>query len=338
MVFSLDTIKKSTEVNITESKSNRSEFNQVSFFIETMNTLTEESFLFESMVVREISMGDILKYGIKKIDYKKVFKTILDKFVELLDKLWNRFHSLLLEFINKNIIIKKYKSVLENVSEPVEFDQERFIYTNLGLNTSYTSYKNELEKEFSNLILDLSKFHQYTSYDKLFDEIEKMKNDIEMSETFYDEIRGNVVGSRNPISKSEFPQAMYKYFRNNGYKVSSISISPNEIKEICYNYFNYNKIIKEIQKDKSDMQKAARKIQADIKSINLSDYTNLDLYQEAQKVFMKVLENKSRRVYELCNIYLEVFSMKLDAVKESYNQYKNILFFTCKSLVKEGKI
>ena len=69
---------------------------------------------------------------------------------------------------------------------------------------------------------------------------------------------------RNPIIKSEFPKALFKYFRNGGNQLPSGFVTSSEIKYACSEYFDFNKKIKMIQKDKSDLKSAASKLQKDV--------------------------------------------------------------------------
>lgn len=341
MVFSIDSIKNKPNRSLSVTPETFIDFENKSFFIETLHYLSEESqtfdYCFES-IINEGAGKNIIKLLFTRIDYKKLIKKIIDSFVSLLEKLWNNFYAFLMNLFSKNDIIKHNKTALENIKETIYFSESRFIYTNLGLNTSYTSFKNELEKEFTDLLLDMSTFTQYTTYEQFFLKIEDIRSKIDMSENYYDILRGKIVGSTNTISKEDFASSLFKYFRHNGIEIGEGNITSSEIRSCVEQYFDYKKSIKQIQKDKKDLIDTSKKLQNDILSINLDKYTSIDIPVEAQKVLVKVLENKSRRIQETCKIYLQVFSAKLDAIKDSYIQNQKILFEVCKSLAKEGKL
>lgn len=343
MVFSLDTIKESKQRSFP-IKSNIDINMDKSFFFETLNMILEESKTFQSCfletyssnIVSEGFGSDLLKSMVGKIDIRKILINILNSFMDLLEKLANDFCALLLSLFNKDKVIKHYKKDIEKIDFSVYYQEDRYNYTNLGLNTSYTSLKNELEKEFSSLILNLSKLSKIRDNEELFREIENIKNEIDMTEDYYDDMRGYIIGSRNPVTKSEFAGELFKYFRFGGYTVCAGNISANKIKEICSDYFNYNKAIKTVHKDKSDMKSYARKLQHDIESVKLEDYVKENFPEEAQKMFIGILQNKTIRVKNTCDLFLQLFSAKLDAIKESYITNRKILFEVCKAIVKEG--
>lgn len=341
MIFSIDSIKNKPNRSLSVTPETFIDFENKSFFIEALQYLSEESktfdYCFES-VLNEGVGKNIIKILFTKIDYKKIIKKIIDNFISLLEKIWNNFYAFLMNFFSKNDIIKHNKSALENIKDPIYFSETRFIYTNLGLNTSYTSFKNELEKEFTDLLLDMSTFTQYTTYEQFFLKIEDIKNKIDMSENYYENLRGKIVGSTNIVKKEDFASALFKYFRNSGIEIGEGNITSAEIRACSEQYFDYKKSVKQIQKDKKDLTDASKKLQNDIMGINLDKYTSINIPVEAQKVFVKVLENKSRRVQETCKIYIQVFSAKLDAIKDSYCQNQKILFEACKSLAREGKL
>jgi hypothetical protein len=163
-----------------------------------------------------------------------------------------------------------------------------------------------------------------------------MKENINSSEKYFDELRGKIVGSHNPVSGQDFATELYKYFRNNGNIVSAGNISPNELKSICDSYFNYTTDMKKVNKDKYDLQDAMKNIEKNIMELKLEDYVKYNITQDAQKMFISLLQNKVIRLNLICNLYTQVFSAKLDALKDSYVQNKKILMVASKKIVREG--
>ena len=342
MIYSVDILKESlnNSVNIKERKVEES-IENTCFFIQSLDIIREDNINFYKCISSYISEGfvkDTIKFTINKIDPKKILHTILEKFMEALNNLWNKFYSLLMNFLGKDNMIKKYRKQLENMEYSVDYSEPRFIYTNLGQSTSYTSYKNEIEKEFSSLIRELSNFNDYSSIQQIYSSIENMKNDIDMTTSYYDGIRRDIVGNCNVVSKEQFVAELFNFFRNGGQKIDSSKLTPNEIRTACVRYFNYKIDLSLVKRDKESMIKTSKSVQKDIMDINIEKYVNIELPEEAIKMFYSVIENKASRVNALCNIYLQVFGAKLDAVKESYIQYRNILFAAVKQLAKEGNL
>lgn len=349
MIFSTATLLSSKEKSFpAKEQISFSNIENYSFFFESLNMISEDQKIIHSIISgsnnnQEICNEGLLAIGflallaaIKKIDFNKIISTIIKKFLEILEKLWNSFNARLLDFVNDNSVIKKYKSKIMNLDNIVEFDEDRFTFTNLGISTSYASFKNELEKEYTTLILDLSKFSNFSTYEGLFKEIQSMKERIDLSENYFDELRGRIVGSHNPISANLFAVELFNYFRNNGNKIPAGYIFPQEIKSICNAYFNYSTDMKRIKKDKSDLKEAANKIEKDILNVKLENYIKPNIPEDAQKMFITVLQDKIYRLNLICSLYTQVFSAKLDALKDSYVQYKKILMTTSKKIVQEG--
>ena len=350
MIFSTDILKSVSSnniYNISNSRNNIDKIEESSLFIDTLKAISEDSRYFTSQFSEAFSIQEdssfssfVFKNTVGKLDFKKILTKILNWFIKLLEDIWNRFKSLLLNLFGQDKVVKHYKQDLENIKIPVRYTEDRFIFTNLGLNTSYTSYKTEIEKELSSLILDISKFKLIHTTEKIVSELEFIKQNIDTSENYYNEIRGYILGTRSPIMKGDFATELFKFFRNNGNPVNGPSIiTPNEMKRICSDYFDFKKLLKEVQKDKQDMQNVAKDTIRSIQNINLQDYIKNDtLPKEVEKIFLQIVENKCTRIKNLCDIFLQVFSAKLDAIKEAANQNKKILYTACKTLIKEGEI
>lgn len=345
MVFSTATIKSSQSKTFPAIQKESSIDTSKSIFIETLQLILQEDIFIQrslvdsnSELLSESDLGkELFKTMIKKVDFKKILSNILKWFINILEKIYREFEVFMVSLVNEKSVIKKFKNKLERYDKPIEYISNRYIYTNLGTNTSYTTYKNDLDKEFSTLILDLSKFRNFRSYEELYQSIEDMRNESSLSENYLDELRGFVLGSRNSITKADFPKELYNYFRNDGIVVPSGIIPPEEIRLSCDRFFNYKKIIKSIEKDKSDMKAESSKIQQEISRINLSDFVKDSIPQEAQTMFATVLNNKIARVKNICDLYLQLFSAKLDAAKESQAQTSQVLIEVCKTIVREGE-
>lgn len=343
MVFSTNTILASKEKSFELVKDQK--LNNNSIFIENLQIMMQENINFQIAMnnsgIRNINESihatDVLKSLIKKIDFKKILINLLKKFVELLDKMGKELEVFMASLINKNTVIKHYKKQLQNFEKEVNYSEERYIYTNLRLNTSYTSYKSELDKVYSTLVLDLTKLSTYKTYEAFYRAIEEISNECSLTEDKLNNIRGKVLGTEDPIAKEDFPKYVFNYFRNGGSEIGSSTILPAEVRKACSDYFDYSKNIKMIQKDKHDMKDASEKLQKDINNLKLEDYIKDDLPPEANNYFARLLNNKCIMVKELCDIYLQIFSIKLDAIKEAHTQNSKILFEACKMIIREGE-
>lgn len=345
MTFSTKTIMSSVNNSVLIKEDNKINTTDSCLFFEALNLFLNEQRLINSLIAEsfivnnticEETVVDLFKKAIKNIDIKKIIKSIIKSFKDIIEKIWNKLHAILLDFCNKNRVIKNYRKELENIDFPVYFPTNRYIYTNLGNATSYTTFSNELEKEFSGLILNLVKFRDFKTYESLYTEIENIKNEISLDDNYFNELRGRIIGTRDSVNSSDFASELFKYFRNNGAEIPEGNMTPNEIRMASERYFDYQKTLKQIKKDKDDLKEAANKLEKDIMGINLEDYVKEGITPEVQKMFISVLENKCKRLKWSCEIFLLVFSAKTDAVKESYKQYVKMLMAASKAIVEKG--
>lgn len=343
MVFSADTILGSLDRTYKSFEAPIA--NNNSLFIETLQLLVQENIQFQismnnskiNSISESINATDILKSLIKKIDFKKIITNILKKFIEILDKLGKEVEVFFATLVNQNTVIKHYKKDLQNFEKEVYFSDRRYIYTNLGMNTSYTTYKSELNKEYSALILNLTELSKFKTYEGLYNIIEKITNDCDTTQSNIEQICGEVLGSFEPIKAEDFPKKAFNYFRNGGIEIGESKLLPEEIRKACDEFFNYSKNIKRLQKDKSDMKAESQRIQKEINNLKLEDFIKDNLPPQANNYFAELLNNKCIRIKALCDIYLQLFSIKLDALKESHNKNAKILFEACKVIIREGE-
>lgn len=345
MLFSTETIMSSNFRSSFNNTQNDPKPDNNSIFIETLQFLLQENIEFQismnnskiDSINESIHASDVLKSLIKKIDFKKIIVNILTKFIELLEKMGKEVEVFFASLANQNTVIKRYKKQLQNFEKEVHFPDNRYIYTNLGVSTSYTTYKSELDKEYSTLILDLTELSKFNTYEGFYNTIQNITDECNMTESNIDELRGKVLGTLNPIKSEDFAKEAFNYFRNDGNQVGASNILPREVRKACDDFFNYSKQIKMVKKDKSDMKQNSLKIQKDISNLKLEDFIKDNLPPEANTYFAKLLNNKCIRVKSLCDIYLMLFSIKLDALKDAHNQNARILFEACKIIIREGE-
>lgn len=342
MVFSTQSIRSSLNSSFGDIKESFIDEDR-SFFFETLSCVLEENkeldilimSQFSNQVINEGYTKNLFKTYLSKIKLSDIISKIIDGFLLILENIWNNFKSFMLNFMNKNTMVKRYKDRLLKTTVSFYYPNEIYKFTNIDNSTSYTTFKNDIDKEYNNLIFNLSKFNEFKTYEALFSEMERIKNEIDLSDNYFDNLRGTILGSSDPVKAVDFAAELYKFFRNKGEVIPADSIiSSNDIHRITTEYLDYNKIIKMIQKDQTDMKNYAKNLQKDIMKINIEDYVQDNLPKDAQKVFVKVLENKASSIKLTCNLYLQVFSAKLDAAKELFNQNAKILLLACKHIAK----
>lgn len=344
MIFSTDILINSSGKSIEKSGLDiRLESESVSFFVKALQFIQEDSKVLLSQTmqsnitsIQEGTIGNFLISAIKKIDPVKILKKIIDYFLGLLNKLWTEFKILIISTFSKDKIITHYKKDLLNIDYPIDYQKERYIYSNLRKDMNHIMYKYKIEGELSDLILVLTDLKSISTKEGLIKKIEEIKQDIQNSNQFYDEIRGLTVEKQNPISKDQFYTELFNYYRSGGSLVKGMQINPNELKQIVLDYFDYKKILKEIENSKSSMEKTGKTIKAKLSGLNLEDYVKDTYTQEANQIFINIIKNKCDRVKNLCDIFLMSFTTRLDAAKEYQLQNREILYEAWKQMMKKA--
>lgn len=341
MIFNTNTILESRNYS-RKSIVEENNIEDTSYFFETLNILLDEQkqnnaliLSLNNNIINE-SSGSLFKDLIKKINFKEIIKKIFTGFINLINKIFSQFKVFMLNLFGKDKVIKHYKSQIERFDSNVYFPETRYIYTYLDNSTQLTTFKNDLEKELSTLILSLSGFKNYRSYEELYSKLDQMKYEAETTTTYFDHIRSLTLGKDDYISNEEFGKELHAYFRNKGIMIEASYIGPSEIHDSCSRYFNYKNTLKLAEKDQKDLKTTAERIKNDINKFKLEDYVKDSLPQEAQTVFLQLLKNKCIRVGSDCDIYSKFFTAKLDAIKESFKQDTKVLNEVCKEIVRNG--
>lgn len=348
MVFSTNTILASRNRSFPIKETKDTDIENKSFFFESLQLISEDARntyrLFQSFHLNEVitesenNSSLSLKSILKRIDFKKILINLLNSFMNLLEKLWNNFHALLLNLFGQDKVINRYKDKIKSIDFAINYSEDRYIYTNLGGYTTLASYKSTLENELGTLQRELTEVGSLNQSNKevYVKGLNTVKQNMIVTDQFFDSLRGNILNSRSSIKEEEFANALFKYFRNNGNKVSSGNIGADEIKSIYNEYFNNRSDIQSVINDKNDLIKTSKKIQSQIKSLDIEKYINDNIGSEASSTFVSILELEAKKVQNECNIFLQVFGAKLDALKESYIQYRRILYTAAQEIVRKG--
>ena len=338
MVFSTNILKTIPQQSLNSN--NQKIFEEVSsFFSESLLMIQENDKIINAQLSNHFLLegSDIIfKKLMSKIDFKAIIRKIFKIFIDLMEKLWNQFRSLLVGLFSHDKVIKNFKEDLQNIKISVYYPEERYSYSDFKYNTNLSSFKFYIEKELTDLIMDLTEFNQYKTKDKIYSKIESMKEEIQNSEEYYNSIRATIIQKRNSVEKQNFATELFNYFRNGGNIIPASEIRPNEMKNITEGYFNFKKTVKEIEKDKTEIQQIAKKTDSMIQKVDINKYTNISFSEEAMIEITKVIQGRCIRVKNICDMFVTTFAAKLDAVKESIVQNKNILYLACKRLIKEG--
>lgn len=308
-------------------------------FIESLDLLLDESKVYSTIIENTyyVQEGNIAEF-IRNIDFKKIFKFIFDKFIEILSAIWDRFRAAYHRFTNKSVLLKRYKKKLESIDWDVNYSESRSIYTNLDNSTNINMYKMNLDKEYSILMGDLEKISKCKDIGSLHTSILQIKDNMINLDTYLDSKRGEALGSYSGISKENFAKEITLYFKPDRSLPPGV-IHPNEIKQITNEYFSAKSIEKTISNEQNSLSKAAKSVEAKMSSINLDKYVpDKIINQEIASIFSEIIRNYCNRVQGICNIYIQLFSIKLDIFKLYKEEQVKLLSKVILQSMKEGKM
>lgn len=295
-IFSVDTIKTSINDKL-QLKEHDQDYSDCCYFSESLKYILEEHkkfimLLSERYKLDPINEGDTLIQNLQyylsdKIDIPYIVENMYNSFINTISKLWDDFS---INVINRyNPSYKQHK--------------DGYNYINSGIFTIYTSFKNELFKELSTLIRDLSKFRDFTSYEELIKELDIISANIYSSnpDTHFDQLRGNILGLSTPVKEDEFAGHLFYYYRNNN--------DTSNLKSI-------DNIFKELELEKNSMELSMSELVSKIKDIDFNSYIKDNIPKSTVDILIDITKDKLLRLSKICDTYIMVFSAKLDAVKD----------------------
>ena len=345
MVFSINTIKESLNKPFPKNENIVGSFNEdISFFINSLEYTMMENREINIMLSQTYSSNELIKESIgstlfkdilSKIDPKKIIIKIIESFMNLLDKLWNEFKAVMLNLVNKDIVIHKYKSDLMKIDKSFYYPETCYKYTNLGTNTSRTSFKYNLDIEFSNMCIGLNDIKHSSTYAEVSSRLKELRVMYNDQQSYFDDCRSKIVNKHEPVSRDKFSIELFNFYRNDGIIYEGIDIDPVWLKNIIDDYFNHSKNMKVVERDIKLLKEASKNILKEVKHLKLENYVKENITEEIKQSFLFVLKNFTIRIEQLAEIYSMTLSAKMDAVKENYKQASGILLYACKLHVKE---
>ena len=164
------------------------------------------------------------------------------------------------------------------------------------------------------------------------------------------EFRKNIIGADNDISISDFPDELFKVYRNGDSDTNTIEVDRLYVKNAVDRFFSYSTIKKSIDSQYKQVNDAYKRVEAQVKDIVKR---NGDLNKEAFKTNMQkatditavsvdgegimmsgdlmvqldiYVKTKVDEIQKCSDIHALAFSAKLDALKDCYRQDKATLY------------
>ena len=292
------------------------------------------------MKISESLLYDIasnkVKKKIKALDPVDIISKIIDAFIKILLRIWREFEAICMNLISKATNINKYKEKLLNINIPIYYSEMHYNYSNTGRDTSATSFRNEMDSIFNDLTRVLDEFSKLKPNYNIGNEINKLKLESDIDDVFFDNMRGKILGSENLISAEDYGKALNNYFRSGGILIDDPEITSEEIRKRAQSWVDFKSTYRSIKKDKIDMENCAKNIQKKINNMSSEDYIDNNIPQKDISTFTYITFNYSRKIKEICNIFVMYFTAKMDAAKEEYSSNNKILFKAAQEIVRKG--
>lgn len=353
-----------------------------------LESLTECSYKksYMSMAYDYIAESTEFYYGLNKKFYKTVLesygdfdiineafdgfidkvKEIIKKFLEFIKRIFNEFIARLNGLVKSEKYLKNHLKDLNKFTSDHEFDITGYEFTNIREDKpSIKVHDLVLGTSDSLTIAKLSKGHitdnEYSNPSHFKNRFDELKDAL--GEDYYDNVRGELLGSSNGISSSDFAEELFAYFRHNDMDASTITVDSSYVTACKLIFQNYNDLKKSIERTKKsiereyeDTRKALERMMtkegkdllistsnttaAHVMGIGNTDDSEdvIDTTTEQGKKTVvndptkvrtaidSYLKARVGQVQMLSNIHSQVFAAKLEAAKDEFNQSKSVLY------------
>lgn len=273
-------------------------------------------------------------------------KEIINKFLKFIKSLFNRFSITIARMIDSENYLKKRKKDFSNFKDENKFKIEGFEYTfseNIPLSQAVLGFNNSL----------FDKLYGDENNNLTAEGIKQATISINLEEDC-DEFRARVIGRDDygRISITDFPDELFKVYRNNTMTASTIEVNHAYIMKVVDRFFDSTTIRSSISRQYKQIEDAYRKVESQIKDIvsrngdlnakeflerlpddngitqidNKSDLNNYTIPGNIMSQLDMYVKAKVDQIQEYSNIHILAFAAKLDAIKECTIQDKNTLY------------
>lgn len=291
-------------------------------------------------------------------------KAIIDKFLELIKRIFSRFNTFIHKLISSDKHLLKEKKLFYKFNGDDEFTMDIYKYTHLENDNfpnpeAYNSLTSLDLGDYdfaSGQVLDSNKFLAHIT-----SEYNNRKSGMD---AWYDEFRGRVLtddeSNKSTYTAAEFGDELFKKFRNGESSRNNDTITSTIVLEALDRFEHFDKTLKGVDILKKKLEKEYKRIKDECKSnyshlaannmpmfLGNSEHKNAyyNIYNAASgkekdkmddqvKLIMKLEMDK---IQTMCNIHSLAFSAKLDAIKEAYKQDKRVLYAALARVKKKHK-
>lgn len=274
------------------------------------------------------------------------FHNIIDKMIKwiktFIEKIKKFFHKIMMKinsyFMNLSKFCTEYKEELSEL-KGIHFNIRGFIYT--FHETPNTTELENIVYGYNNFINDIKNSKR--------DDIQKVI-DKELMPDRINEMRGNILGTKEPIVEEDYLKEVKKYYRNGEETDIELTIDDSFLNQIISNVPKLEKQKKEAEVTKEKMLKLLYQVEnffekkvtiiynepksvvvnklsldKDKSQANISSSEKISYSDEIYNNLEKLIKFKFEQTHQVCSIINTALSERLLAYKEALILYRKIL-------------
>lgn len=319
-----------------------------SFFVETLNFLTEQTkefSLLNAQLYRNIneSADDPIIVRESFSDFfdgvKKFIKNIIKFIKKLIAKFWVRINSLFL----RDKYIEQHKDELAKFGSAHEFDISGYNFT-FEEGIPSLDVLQTLEDSIADFKVKGNGAKDSKELKKAYDTFIDAKN----SNSHLDSLRKECIGAKANIDESDYKDEVFKVFRNGDKDQSKIVVTNAIVVEALAFFTGYDKMKTSTQRHADNVEKLYNQIQKRLDSVTkttvdgkevvtISDFVDKDSSADKIAIYDLFMKAKSQEIQEISNMHLLAFSAKLDALKQCFDQDKKIMYGAFKKILAKNE-
>lgn len=338
MIFNTEILKESmnkTNLSINDDKS--VDMRSVSIFVETINYITSKSksYLIDTNIENNMLPNTSIKDYINNNFFSSIIENIFNEFIDTINNTNEMYKSFIVSIEGENHIINNNKDILKDYSSNIVYPYDYITFVNLINDQSdmFSLSINTLYTELHDILTDILK---NGTYESIYTAILSYKESLYSVDEFLSNVRAKIFGRFEEVSKEEFVNLLYNYFRDNTYS-DNITLSCNKVKASYNSYMiDYKTLDKSINYCINNINRITKEYINKISNMNISTYIETPITEDLINQFNCILSNYINKINGICYMYVQYNSARLDAIKDCRIQDINILIAAIRKYKETG--
>lgn len=325
MLFSKDILQYAKNQTNVPKQTKKMNERSHSFYLDSLRYLSENAEEIRSVIDRFQTsyhkMSESLFFKLEQLNPKNVLLSQIGQFRTLYDKLYQDF---VITKLGNDEAILMYRENIESYTNPIQYKNTLYMYTNLGENTTYTSFKNEINTILCDLVRDLKYFTGYKHNTDSFRNCDLGEKRVNEYNDEIAEIYRSALGLDYAITKGELGTELYHHFRQGKLSENGL-VPPSSTQRILTMYLSLDKIKPIVTRQQKRMIQATQELEETIRELDFTKYIRSNFSEEESKSYLLLIETAIRKIGEVCNLYLQIFGAWIDSIHQENYCYEYYL-------------